>query len=337
MKRFFAAFLIVLFCAAPLASCAGFGEAGDAEITDLTTEQIEAGTEVSTKDKKTSEAVMLTFMSYNIEMYGHPDSAKGWNGRDPAKAMETVLDVSPDILGLQEVNLGWSSSVSAMKSKGYTWIMGDISPVNRPDLLYKTEKFDELNSGFERYKELVAKFPRVSAAGADMKQDQQIRLFTWALLQEKITGKKILAISTHLHYRKNSSEKASSEENTLVRQYEIRLLLAWIGAQTFDYDCVVVMGDMNDDYSSGSGMETIDVFRDGGFSVTRDSAASKGDTGGTLDGTDRTVRQQWIFDYILTKGNVQTDYYTVIDNKNDNDDTSYPSDHLPIMARITCR
>ena len=48
----------------------------------------------------------------------------------------------------------------------------------------------------------------------------------------------------------------------------------------------------------------------------------------------RNLRNQYIFDYILTKGNVETTYYTVFDNKIDNCGTSYPSDHLPVFANI---
>ena len=63
-----------------------------------------------------------------------------------------------------------------------------------------------------------------------------------------------------------------------------------------------------------------------------------GDIGGTLvddnaPGT-RNLRNQYIYDYILTKGNVETTYYTVFDNKFDHGGTSYPSDHVPVFANI---
>ena len=345
MKRLFALLLTLLFCLLPLAACENSGqdgaetgaEQGDTEAIGTTAgSEEEKTTALSVKDNDISEEpIMLTVMSYNIEMCNHPDSTLGWNGRDPAKAMETALEVSPDILGLQEADPYWEESISLLTANGYTRIKGDENPINRPDLLFKTAVFNELGSGFRRYHDLVNEYPGVSANGADMSRDRQIRMFTWALLEEKASGKKVLAISTHLHYRKGSGEKASSQENALVRQYEVRLLLAWIKAQTVGCDCVVVMGDMNEDDSDGNGKILIDVYKNGGFSVTRDTAASKGDTGGTLDGTGRTARQQWIFDYILIKGNAKAAYYSVIDNKNDNGNTSYPSDHLPIMAKIS--
>ena len=200
-----------------------------------------------------------------------------------------------------------------------------------------------MNRGYEVYRDgLDVAFPDVDDGGADMTQDNSGRSFVWARLQDKITGRKILAICTHLHYRNsdNPDDEFNTPSNVLVRQYEIRLLLAWVEAQTFDYDAVVILGDMNADYLA-SGAPTIKLFRDGGYAVTRDSAKIKGDIDGTLDGwnpdtqTARGKRKtDYYYDYILTKGYVDTAYYTVVDNKIDNGNTSYPSDHLPILTNL---
>ena len=50
----------------------------------------------------------------------------------------------------------------------------------------------------------------------------------------------------------------------------------------------------------------------------------------------RSVREEWIFDYILTKGNLDAAYYTVVDNPIDTDG-KYPSDHVPVLAKIYLR
>ena len=284
----------------------------------------------------------VSVMSYNIEVYDHPDDS-GWDGRNAAKVIETITTVSPDILGLQEVSsTGWSSYISTLTSNGYSRIQGDTSRNSWPELFYKTARFNKLNSGYKRYSVLRSEYPGVPENGADPSRDMLGRLFTWARLEDKETGKIVLAISTHLHYRKDKSDTASTDENAAVRQYEIRLMLAWIEAQVFDYDAVVVVGDMNDDYQgseNGRGRRTINEYRNNGFAVARDSASFRGDVGGTLDGTGenevkRSLRNVWIYDYILTKGNASTAYFTVVDNKIDNGGTTYPSDHLPIMATI---
>ena len=296
-------------------------------------------------------AESFTIMSYNVEMY---DEDSGWEGRNPDKAIETILDYSPDIVGLQEVNQvveknwlgqttkneGWNSHIATLTSNGYSLVEGSKDSTCWNDLLYKTSKYNKLNSGYEVYRgQLDEEYDGiVDPNGADNDRDKMYRMFTWARLEDKETGKIILAISAHLHYRMNKDDTASTDENAAVRQYEVRLMLAWIADQTFDYDGIVIVGDMNAHYleaEGGRGRRVIDVYRnEGGFAVARDSAAIKGDIDGTLATTGRTTRPEWIYDYILTRGNVSALSFTVVDNKIDNAGTTYPSDHLPVKATI---
>ena len=291
----------------------------------------------------------FTVMSYNVEMY-----EGDWDGRSPAKVIETILTEDPDIVGLQEVdqvveknwlgqttsNEGWDDYMATLTSNGYSLVKGDTDSTCWNNLLYKTAKYNKLNSGCEIYRgQLDEHFDGiVDPNGADNSRDKMYRMFTWARLQDKTTGKIVLAISAHLHYRQNKDDTASTDDNAAVRQYEVRLMLAWIAEQTFYYDGVVIVGDMNAHYlenEGGRGRRVIDVFRnEGGYAVARDSAAIKGDVGGTLAEGGRTTRPQWIYDYILTNGNLSALSFTVIDNKIDKGGTAYPSDHLPIKATI---
>ena len=274
----------------------------------------------------------LTVLSYNVEKYDG-----GWDGRDPAEAIQTILDASPDIAGLQEVNANWNGNLATLTSNGYARIQGDTTTDNWPELFYKTARFTKLNSGYKRYSALASEFPGVPKNGADTSRDNQGRLFTWARLEDNETGKVVLAISTHLHYRVDEYDNASSDENTLLRRYEIRLLLAWLKAQVFEYDAVVIVGDVNEHYPSSKGRATTDLFRESGFGVARDVAAIKGDVGSTLTRSGRTERDNYVFDLILLRGNVEATYYTAVDNKTDKLGTSYPSDHVPILTEIRFR
>ena len=282
-----------------------------------------------------SSAESFTVMSYNIEMY-----EGSWDGRAPGKVIETILEEDPDIVGLQEVDYGWPSYINTLKSNGYGQVQGNTNKDAWNELLYKTSKYNKLNSGYETFRGgLDAHFDGVvDPNGADNSRDKMYRTFVWARLQDKETGKIVLAICTHLHYRKNTDDTASTDENAAVRQYEVRLLLAWIAEKNYQCDGVVIFGDMNAHYleaEGGRGRRVIDVYRnEGGFAVARDSAAIKVDTGGTLAAPGRTTRPEWIFDYILTRGNVSALSFTVVDNKIDNDGESYPSDHLPVKATI---
>ena len=288
-----------------------------------------------------SSAESFTVMSYNIEMF-----EGSWDGRAPEKVIETIQEEDPDIVGLQEVDYGWPSYINTLKSNGYGQVQGNTNKTAWNELLYKTSKYNKLNSGYETFRGgLDEHFDGVvDPNGADNSRDKMYRTFVWARLQDKETGKIVLAICTHLHYRKNTDDTASNDENAAVRQYEVRLLLAWIAEKNYQCDGIVIFGDMNAHYleaEGGRGRRVIDVYRnEGGFAIARDSAAIKGDTGGTLDGWDpdteisRGLRKTYIYDYIMTRGNVSALSFTVVDNKIDNGGTTYPSDHVPVMATI---
>ncbi len=277
----------------------------------------------------------LSVMSYNIE-YLNDNHDPGV--RNTALVPLTVQFWGTDIVGLQEVDSGWEDDFTAYFG-GYSRVQGDTTCGSWPEILYKTTRFNELSSGYKRYSDLADLFPNVPKNGADPARDSHHRLFTWALLKDKETGKKILAISTHLHLHHHAGEDGNLEANALLRDYEIRLMLAWLNAANLSYDAVVVVGDMNTHYLTERGETTINIFKnEGGFAVARDSARSKGDIDGTLvkdsaPGT-RNLREQYIFDLILTKGSVETTYYTVFDNKFDNGGTSYPSDHVPVFSTL---
>ncbi|MBO6019570.1 MAG: hypothetical protein J6P88_00100, partial [Clostridia bacterium] len=84
----------------------------------------------------------ISVMNYNIEeIEGNDDQS-----RTPAKAVQTILDLSPDIVGLQEVDEEWN--LSDLTSNGYGRVQGDTNRDMWTELYYKTAKFNKLNSGY---------------------------------------------------------------------------------------------------------------------------------------------------------------------------------------------
>ena len=270
----------------------------------------------------------FTVMSYNIEGYGH--GGPGWDGRDPEMAMQTVRSASPDIVGFQEADDGWNESFSALTSNGYTRLKGDAATdgSERMEIFYKTDKFTKVSEGTYKYKALATSLGVENTEGVSSSIDTHGRIFHYAVLREIATGKKVLFINTHLHY---GGTGEGHEEDDKMRRYEIRTLLAWIEDQNIDCDCTVIVGDMNSAYSGGQGKVNMALFTDAGYEITRDSAKAKGDTGGTL-ANSRTTRQHYVFDYVMAEGSASAMSYTAIDNMIDSAGTTYPSDHLPIMA-----
>ena len=278
---------------------------------------------------------LLSVMSYNIEVY---DS--GWDGRDPAKVAETILSESPDIVGLQEVNQGksngWDDTLNALAAAGgYTRLQGGYTgryDFEKNEIFYKTSKFTKLAEGTKTFRQTAIDLSVPNDENADPDLSDIDRIFHYAALQETSSGKKILVVSAHLHYGGTGS---GHEEDDKLRRYEIRALLAWLETQRAAYPDQIVMGDMNSHYKGGQGKVNMELFTDDGFDLTCTEANVKGDVGGTL-ANSRTTRPEWIFDYIMTRGNLDPAYYTVVDNPIDTDG-KYPSDHVPVLSKIYLR
>ena len=281
------------------------------------------------------DVARFSVMSYNIEVNNH-NVQDGWEGRTPEKALNTVLCEAPDVVGFQEVNHEWDPMLSTFAALGgYTRLTGEYTSeyeFEKNEIFYKTSKFDLISEGTKSFRQTAIDLNVPNTENANQSLDTVHRIFHYAVLQEKTSGKRFLVVNAHLYYGATGS---GAEEHDKVRRYEIRTLLAWLATQTANYPNQIVLGDMNAYFNSpNGGMQSMSIFADGGFERTAATAEVKGDVGGTTTGSARTERKPWVFDYVLTKGNVETAYYTVVNNKIDNGETSYPSDHLPVLTKL---
>ena len=285
----------------------------------------------------------ISVMSYNIGVYGGTSGDAQWEGRDPEKVAETILRESPDIVGLQEVNQknanGWDDTLTSLASSGgYTRLQGGYTGrynFEKNEILYKTDKFTKISEGTKTFRQTAIDLGVPNTEDADPDISSIDRIFHYAVLQEKSSGKNILVVSAHLHY---GGTGEGHEEDDKLRRYEIAALIAWLQTQSATYPYQVVLGDMNSHYKGGQGKVNMKLFEEGGFERTNSAAVAsvRGGIGGTIVRSARTIRQEYIFDYILTKGNIKTAYYTVVPNPIDAGG-SYPSDHLPVLAKIYLR
>ena len=276
-------------------------------------------------------------MTYNIRM---PSVAKD-EGRDLAKAIDTIAAANPDIVGLQEDDSSLNVSVL---TDSYYRLTGNGNGDEYLDIFYKKEKFKECTvTGTVLYKNLAKEYTEVSADGADLGLDEKGD-FSWELFDEKgrffryavletADGIKVLVVNTHLHY--GGTSPADTKHHS-VRVYQIRLLCKWLEKMESQYPNQIVLGDMNAFPADNSG-KTLAVFTDNSLSFAKDNALLKADVGGTLVTESFTARDdaKYVFDHILYR-NVQVLEYTVINNKNDVDNTRYPSDHLPVISEFIC-
>ena len=289
-------------------------------------------------------------MTYNVEMKNDAN----WEGRSISKTIGTIVDASPDVVGLQEDTSDWrnSGAYTALTSGGYTQVKFDGNGSEHLDIFYKTERFRLVTSGQKFFKKLAdGDYKNVDPKGADLSIDEsgdkevisiipwkerdKGRMFSYVVLEDKATGTIVLVVNTHLHYGDGTGSDEKYADDDLVRDYQARILRAWLDDMKELYPNQIVMGDMNATPTT----TTISEFRgNNGFEFAKDTALVKGDVGGTLcSTTDYVTRDKYVFDHIAYR-NVLAVEYTVINNKVDEVDGEmrYPSDHLPVMAKFVC-
>ena len=285
-------------------------------------------------------------MTYNVEMKNDAN----WEGRSISKTIGTIVDASPDVVGLQEDTSDWrnSGAYTALTSGGYTQVKFDGNGSEYLDIFYKSENFNFVASGQKFFKKLAdGDYSDVDPKGANLSIDtsgdteygypyikrDKGRMFSYVVLEDKATGAIVLVVNTHLHYGDGTGSKYV--DDNLVRDYQARILRAWLDDMKELYPNQIVMGDMNATPTT----TTISEFGgNNGFEFAKDTALVKGDVGGTLCcSTTYVTRDEWVFDHIAYR-NVLAVEYTVINNKVDevNGEMRYPSDHLPVMAKFVC-
>ena len=260
----------------------------------------------------------FTVMTYNINI----DATNSEN------VLNTVKDAAPDIVGFQEDSNNWKNILPALNDFGYNNVGGESNNDEYLDIYYNSSKFTEVSDGALYYKNLKNTYSDVPLNGADLSLDQDSfsdykgRYLRYVVLKDA-SGTEILVVNTHLHRGDNSAE------DRLLREYQARLLKAWLDDMAAQYPNQIVLGDINDTPSENS---IIELTKDGALSQARRSAFLKVDVGGTL--ADAEGRKTYALDHVIYRvENMSALEYSVIDNAYNG---TYPSDHLPVMAKFVC-
>lgn len=214
---------------------------------------------------------------------------------------------SPDSIGVQEATPEW---MEQLKSKLTEY---DYVGVGRDDgkndgeysaVFFKKDKFKVI----EKDNFWLSDTPDVPALGWDA---VCIRICSWVLLEEKMTGKRYVHLNTHLDHIGIEARKKGME-------------MIFKKAESLDAPTVVT-GDFNFDEGS-------DFYKGLVSGKMKDTKylAEKSDDGVTFHGygvTDDTG----IIDFILVSPEFKVKEYKIIDDKINGD---YPSDHFPVKAII---
>ncbi|HYG03381.1 MAG TPA: endonuclease/exonuclease/phosphatase family protein [Chryseosolibacter sp.] len=247
-------------------------------------------------------------MTYNIRYDNPEDGPNAWSIRK-AKVFDIIKENDPDILGVQEALYHQVKELTAARDNmQYVGVGRDDGRINGEfsPIIFKKERFDLQEQGTF----WLSETPDIPGS---IGWDAQItRVATWALLIDKETARKILAVNTHFDHVGEQARQKSAE---LIKEKIVAL----------DFEVpVIITGDFNFTREENPYF----LLTDGMTVELIDPAPEITGTYCTFEvGTECKA-----IDYIFVTNEWNADGYTVIQ---DNDGTYFPSDHLPVMISLS--
>ncbi len=261
----------------------------------------------------TSQEV-LDIMAYNIRYGTAEDGDNQWDIRKDYLA-QMLQYYEPDFIGTQE---GQKFQLDFIKTHltPYEWFGAPRSHSGWPEytaVFYRTDKFTLI----EENTFWLSPTPDTMSIGWDA---AIIRVATYGLVQMKDTDKYIWILNTHFDHigpvaRLESAKLIHRVADELIRQHDAP---------------IVIMGDFNDTHNTPPIQYLKQYFNDS-REVSENPAYG---SPGTWNGFDFNAKPTEIIDYIFIGKNPQLRVlkYRIID---DFYDFKYPSDHLPVMIRVS--
>ena len=252
----------------------------------------------------------LDVMSYNIRYASPNDGPNLWENRKGAM-VETLSNINPDLLGLQEVlhtqlleltnGLKEYSYIGVGREDGKT--MGEYSPI-----LYRKDTFEVLDSGTF----WLSDTPSQISVGWDAALE---RICTYARFLLRQSGKEFWMLNTHFDH-----------VGVLARANAAHLILEKINTLNTSSLPVVVTGDFNlEPYE-----EPIQIMQSA-FEDVQKALASSARNYGTYNGFDTRSSGERRIDYIFQKGfKLKEADHPWLKTKNG----YWLSDHHPVRALL---
>jgi len=254
----------------------------------------------------------MNIITYNIRYNNSGDGVNAWPNR-----IEMVSGLlrfhNPDIFGLQEALYEQINDVQKNLPE-YEWFgvgrddgdkAGEFSPV-----FFKKSKFILLKHGTF----WLSETPDKPSKGWDAALN---RIVTWGKFQSKVTGKQFIVFNTHFDHR---GVEARKESAALIRKK--------IEEMTYDNALPAIL---TGDFNLTPDQEPILLIKKY-LSDARDiSQEPPYGPAGTFNGFKWDAPLNNRIDYIFVNDKVKVLKYAIL---TDSKDQRYPSDHLPVFAKI---
>lgn len=254
----------------------------------------------------------LAVMTFNVRLDTPSDSLNSWKYRKD-NVCKMIAYYQPDLLGMQEVRhnqmedlkqgLPQYTALGVGRDDGKE--EGEYCPV-----FFRTDYFilvDYGNFSLSEHPETIG------IKGWDASYN---RITTWAILQEKNSGKKIVYFNTHLD---NDGKIARNEGVQLILK-KIKEIAPGLPA--------IITGDFNCE----PGEEPLHTLERSGMQNTLKTAGIVyGLAWSYHDFYRLTPDKRVLIDYVFATNNVKVDRYRVVQDKPDN---GFLSDHCPVLVNL---
>ncbi len=265
----------------------------------------------------------LSVMTFNIR-YDNGQSTSGvdaWNATDNPRrerVVRVISDVNPDLLGVQEALKNQVDDLSgALSGYGFAGVGRDDGATRGEyaGVFYRLARFSLVDSGTF----WLSETPDVP--GTVFEGSGSIRVATWIVAEDLLSGRKVLFLNTHWDNVSQSSRLSSAE---LIReQFES------LGAD----NAILMTGDLNQNESDGSVRALLaelpnpqtalsDAYREVHPRVSGDELTYHDFSGATAGSR---------IDFVLHDAHFNASEATI---HRDSYEERYPSDHYAVSAHL---
>lgn len=254
--------------------------------------------------------------SFNIRYASTADvkQGDGWDERKGDVA-QVILKYDFDIVGTQEGNKGQIEDMKQLLPNydctGHPY-GGKTGTSHTATIFYKREVMECLEQGTFWY----SPTPEVESIGWDA---TDLRLCHWGRFRHKPSGKEFYFFNSHLYWRLKEAKANSGRVHVdMVKK---------IAGDT----PVISVGDFN---STETTIQVKDILGLLGDSYRLTATPPQGCENTNLGGGNFIGPAENRIDFIFVSDNVRVNSYITIEDKRSDID-HYPSDHLPVVSRVT--
>lgn len=223
---------------------------------------------------------------------------------------QTIRNIMPDTIGVQEGSPSWMSYLDTSLGQIYAYVGEGRNGGNKGEysaILYRKDRFDLIESATKWLSDTPETVSKYEESGYN-------RIYTYAVLQEKKTGNKILVVNTHL-----------DNSGSAVRNKQIAVLMNFLAENESKYP-VVLTGDFN----AGRTSEV--------YSTVTAKLADAAKIAKTVEDSytyHKYGEKQSYLDYIfVSEKHMEASYFRVI---TDEVNGMLPSDHYPLIMEYTLK